>query len=211
MELIFRCVISALVFMPAASYAASGNGQWYVSVLVNSTSLDKTTTEETQTLESCVASALGCSNSSATTRYKNSFDEDLSFSLIGGLRSDSVRMELEVNQLESRLDNDAVAGETLELTMVTINAWKDFEIYGFTPYAGGGIGLGLMEQGNLDGEFVLARLGIGLNVELFDNLAVDLGYRLLLAEPDPVMEGSGREIIRDIRGSSIVFGARYIF
>lgn len=95
--------------------------------------------------------------------------------------------------------------------MLMFNIWKDFELYGLQPYAGGSFGLGLAEQGDTDDEFILARLGFGLNFDLVDRVKLDVGYRLMYAEPDMVMEGSNREIVRDLRGGSFMVGIGYSF
>lgn len=208
---IAKVAACALALSPLTGFAQETDRTWYLNVSLNSFGLDDTSTEESRVVESCSLGVTGCSSSTETTKYDTSFDSDNTLSLIGGYYAETVRVELEYTQVDSDLDTNSASEETLELNLLMVNVWKDFDLYGFKPYAGGSFGLGFAEQGDTDDEFVLARLGFGLNFDLIDRARLDIGYRLMYAEPDMVMEGSNREIVRDLRGGSFVIGLGYAF
>lgn len=208
---IVKVAACALAISPLTGFAQEAERSWYLNVSLNAFSLDDASTQESRVVQSCLIANIGCTNSTETTSYDTSFDSDSTFSLIGGFYAETVRVELEYMQVDSELDTNSASEETLELNMLMVNFWKDFELYGFKPYVGGGFGLGLAEQGDTDDEFVLARLGFGLNFDLIDRVKLDVGYRLMYAEPDMVMEGGNRDIVRDLRGDSFVIGLGYAF
>lgn len=208
---IAKVVVFSLATFPLAGFAEDIQRSWYLNISLNAFSLDDTTTEESRVVESCSLGVAGCSNSVETTKYDTSFDSDSTFSLIGGFYAETVRVELEYMQVDSELDTNSASEDTLEMSMLMFNVWKDFELYGFKPYIGGGAGIGLVEQEDVDDEFILARLGFGLNFDVFDRVRLDVGYRRMYAEPDMVMEGDSRELVRDLRGNSFVLGVGYAF
>jgi opacity protein-like surface antigen len=70
------------------------------------------------------------------------------------------------------------------------NLWRDFDLGAFHPYAGGGVGLAVMDvdinldsnQANKDATLALAaQVGSGVRFNLADNLVLDAGYRFKAA------------------------------
>lgn len=77
------------------------------------------------------------------------------------------------------------------------NLWRDMELGGFRPYAGGGVGLGLMDihiiydatNHQIDDTTLAfaAQVGSGIRFDLTDNVMLDLGYRFKAVTSVPTM------------------------
>ena len=112
--------------------------------------------------------------------------------------TDNLRGEIELayqnynvsDSQEEGTSNDGVGD--VKGYFVLANLWRDFDMGGFRPYAGGGIGMGLMDThldfangGNhvVDGtSFALAaQVGSGVRFDVTDNMVIDVGYRFKAA------------------------------
>lgn len=77
------------------------------------------------------------------------------------------------------------------------NLWYDLESNsGFTPYVGGGLGVGYNETSDDDQVIrstgLVYQLGAGVRVDVADNMKLDLGYRFrVLHEADVTIDGGG--------------------
>ena len=114
------------------------------------------------------------------------------------------RVELELSHSSYSVDQVSASGQNwgptptaisntgnVNATYVFANAWFDIKNQSqFTPYIGGGLGVGFFEAGEfgslafLPGTEINAKntefafqLGAGLKVDLTDSIAVDVGYR----------------------------------
>lgn len=106
---------------------------------------------------------------------------------------DMLRVEIELSHLQqdvsSYSENDgpdiAVEDGSISSTYLLGNVWFDFDTgSGFTPYLGGGVGLGhVSAEGDPLGDDVYEgialayQLGAGVDIAVTDNISVDLGYR----------------------------------
>jgi opacity protein-like surface antigen len=113
---------------------------------------------------------------------------------VGVQAAPGLRTELEFSYTDYAaktytFDGDGPAGDAsgdTQLYMLLANVWKDFHVGGFSPYIGGGIGLGVAnsdvvhynDYGVDDSRIGLgAQFGAGIGYHFTDNLAFDLGYR----------------------------------
>lgn len=131
--------------------------------------------------------------------YRVEFDTGFTVgAAVGGNLTETLRGELELSYLSydvDSVDNGGTANPTpdgeVDSYFLLANVWRDFEIGGFTPYAGGGVGVALMDV-NIDyGDdnhvvddtslALAAQLGAGLMVPITDNLTLDAGYRFKAA------------------------------
>ncbi len=114
--------------------------------------------------------------------------------VVGQNLTDTLRGEIEVafqsydvdDANDSGGDNDGVGDVNSYFLMA--NLWRDFELGGFKPYVGGGVGMGLMDVhvdfcNGCNHEIestelgLAAQVGSGIRFDVSDNLTLDVGYR----------------------------------
>jgi opacity protein-like surface antigen len=114
---------------------------------------------------------------------------------VGANLTDNLRGELEfafqnykVNDVEDEGDPTSNPGGKINSYFLMTNLWRDVDLGGgFKPYAGGGVGLGLMDvhvdycgcNHVIDGTNLglAAQVGSGIRFDVTDNMTLDLGYR----------------------------------
>jgi opacity protein-like surface antigen len=112
---------------------------------------------------------------------------------IGQNLTDTLRGEIEiafqsydVDEVNEQGNPTGTNGGDINSYFLMANLWRDIEIGGFRPYAGGGVGMGLMDVHVIDGSAhetestelgLAAQVGSGIRFDISDNLTVDVGYR----------------------------------
>lgn len=113
---------------------------------------------------------------------------------VGQNLTDTLRGEIEVafqsydvDDVNSYGDASGTSGGDINSYFLMANLWRDMEIGGFRPYAGGGVGMGLMDvhviYDTTNHEVkstelgLVAQVGSGIRFDVSDNLTVDVGYR----------------------------------
>ncbi len=126
--------------------------------------------------------------------YNVTFDAGFTVGVAVGTEvAEDLRGELEASYVSyaandytyDRQPPDFPASGDADLYFILANLWKDFDLgNGFTPYIGGGIGIGIAEVDiqagpPLDdtGIGLAGQLGAGLRFKITENLTADAGYR----------------------------------
>jgi len=133
---------------------------------------------------------------------------------------DSLRAEVEVYGARRDVNgaSEGLASIDLDGTVTTAallgNLWVDFDTgSGFTPYIGGGLGVGYIHAESpgllpavdpldADGVGLAYQLGAGVQVDVADNIALDLGYRFKGISAE--ISGDGTEDVVANAGSHVV-------
>jgi len=138
------------------------------------------------------------------------------------------RLELAYNYLSTSLDKSEFSSGTVpasgDLTVQTLlfNIWGAYRNPSrWTPYYGGGLGLGRMTADRLsvtgqplsdDSGYGLAyQLGLGVDWGLTEKLWLDLGYRFLGVDDVDLAEAAGDTFQAHFHGHSLVLGLRFGF
>lgn len=117
------------------------------------------------------------------------FDLDLESGLLfgGSLGVDNImasrggdfRLEAEVSH---RSHDPEIGGPEVDLTTLLGNLWYDFHTGGaLVPYAGGGVGVGFLDEVDTDTGFAF-QLGGGANYHLSDKMFMGMNYRYLFSD-----------------------------
>ncbi|OEO31346.1 hypothetical protein VW23_016830 [Devosia insulae DS-56] len=133
---------------------------------------------------------------------------------------DSLRAEVEVYGARRDVNGASEGPASLDLdgsvTTAALlgNLWVDFDTgSGFTPYIGGGLGVGYIHAESpgllpavdpldADGVGLAYQLGAGVKVDVADNIALDLGYRWKGVSAE--ISGDGTEDVVAHAGSHVV-------
>lgn len=108
-----------------------------------------------------------------------------------------LRGEIELSVIQSHPDSFLGYMSSTDITSTGINLlgnlWYDIETgSGFTPYVGGGLGVGYTEltadgsDDKISATGLVYQLGAGVKVAVTDSLALDLGYRYKVMPDAPV-------------------------
>lgn len=112
-------------------------------------------------------------------------DKAYGFSLSAGINYSDFSTELEYFQTDKFKDNFYLQEDRLKAKAVMLSQYYNFiNDTAFTPYIGAGISMGRINLGYVgNGAKNLSKLGVhagvGVQYELSDNLALDLGYRYM--------------------------------
>lgn len=203
-----------LIVEPAADAAVvSETGDWYVSLFTGGVWSDGDTTIS--------------SDSTPDAGYTLGMDMEMGYTLglaVGTEVFDNLRGEIELSVIQSQAGS--FLGYPIEdVTSTGINLlgnlWYDIETgSGFTPYVGGGLGVGYTEltSDNSDTEIhatgLVYQLGAGVQVAMTDSFALDLGYRYKVM-PDADVGGDfvspGTDITLDATSHVVQAGLTYTF
>ncbi|MBL8594250.1 MAG: porin family protein [Devosia sp.] len=132
---------------------------------------------------------------------------------------DSLRAEVELYGASRNVNGASEGALSIDLdgTVTTVgllgNLWVDFDTgSGFTPYIGGGLGVGYVHAESpgagpvapldADGVGLAYQLGAGVQVDVADNIALDLGYRWKGVSAE--ISGDGTEDVVAHVGSHVV-------
>lgn len=132
---------------------------------------------------------------------------------------DSLRAEVELYGARRDVNGASEGPFSIDLdgTVTTVgllgNLWVDFDTgSGFTPYIGGGLGVGYIHAESpgagpvspldADGVGLAYQLGAGVQVDVADNIALDLGYRWKGVSAE--ISGDGTEDVVAHAGSHVV-------
>lgn len=165
------------------------------------------------------------------------FDADLGWTAgaaVGVQVTDFLRGEVEfstggVGLTEVTIDGgvDPFDGDSYDIddgsasaTYLLGNVWFDLDTgTAFTPYIGGGIGagyltaegdIGLGDPIDLEGWGWAYQVGAGVQFDVADNIAVDLGYRYK-AIVDADLEGNGDDAVADVSSHVVQAGLKIGF
>lgn len=146
---------------------------------------DRETRHEGPYVTGFVGGALG-----GEVDFDNTFEVDLESGLLfgGTLGFDNlfagaggdVRVEAEVSHRTQELDG---LGDDVNLTAVMGNAWYDFDMGGpFVPYAGGGLGVGFVDDEVDEATGFAYQFGGGINYHMSPSTMLGFNYRYLRAD-----------------------------
>lgn len=159
------------------------------------------------------------------------FDADLGWvagAAVGVQVTDFLRGEVEFSTgglglTEVTIDDAAtfdVEDGSASTTYLFGNLWFDLDTgSGFTPYIGGGIGaayltaegdISLGDPIDLEGWGWAYQVGAGVQFDVADNIAVDLGYRYK-AIVDADLEGNGDDAVADVSSHVVQAGLKIGF
>lgn len=99
--------------------------------------------------------------------------------------------------------SSGVVGANLYVEPVTI--------HGFTPFVGGGVGMGTFTGKGVKGEKngVVFNAALGTSYALSDRVNLVAAYRYVIADDTKVQKAVG--VVEDYRASTVTVGARYSF
>jgi opacity protein-like surface antigen len=105
-----------------------------------------------------------------------------------------------------------LVSSSLKSTTYAVNVWRDFSPWHqMRPYVGIGLGGGTLELNDLDTNFMLGRLGAGLQWYFRSRMALDVGYRYQFATSNPELTGNSQKLETDWSTQSVQIGLRYDF
>ena len=127
-------------------------------------------------------------------------DMDMGYTLglaVGTEVFENLRGEIELSVIQSHPESFLGSPSSDDITSTGINLlgnlWYDIDTgSGFTPYVGGGLGVGYTEltSDESDDKYsatgLVYQLGAGVKVAMTDSLALDLGYRYKVMPDAPV-------------------------
>jgi opacity protein-like surface antigen len=175
-----------LVVAPEAPVVEeSASGDWYVSLFAGGVWSDGDVTM----------------SPSSGPDYGLTFgaDMDMGYTLgiaVGTEVFENLRGEVELSVIQSKPDSFlGVPTDDVTSTGINLlgNLWYDIETgSGFTPYVGGGLGVGYNEltsdvsDDKYSATGLVYQLGAGVKVAMTDSLALDLGYRYKVMPDAPI-------------------------
>jgi opacity protein-like surface antigen len=150
-------------------------------------------------------------------------DSDMGWLLgaaVGTHLTDNVRGEVELSGTSRNSTSFSVNGGpdvdtdgTITTASLMGNVWLDLDTgSGFTPYIGGGLGIGFVSATNddlgldVDGVGIAYQVGAGVKFDVADNVALDLGYRFKGINADLSGEFGGGDVddLSNTLGSHVV-------
>ena len=198
-----RCGFAALFAVafdgsPTAA-AADGVAGWYVMPTYHQTGLDNAS----NTLRSA----------SGQVHFNSSFGDDTGPGAAAGYAfSGPYRLDVEYQSHSNdlKVSGSALQSSSLDVTTFVANVWYDFEPWhGVRPYAGIGVGGGKLELGDLDGNFALGQVGIGLQWYFVRRAALDIGYRYQLSTSNPELDGNSQKLTTEYGAQTAQIGIRF--
>ena len=204
-----------LIVEPAVDpVVESEPGDWYVSLFVGGVWSEGDTTISPE--------------GNPDVGYTFGMDMEMGYTLglaVGTEIFENLRGEVELSVIQSHPDSFFGSPSSDEITSTGINLlgnlWYDIDTgTGFTPYVGGGLGVGYTEltsdssDDNINATGLVYQLGAGVTVAMTDSLALDLGYRYKVM-PDAAVDGDfvspGYDITLDATSHVVQAGLTYKF